>query len=152
MRVSEDGLALLRRFEGLRLKAYQDQGGVWTVGYGATGPGIQQGTEWSEAQAEEQLQHRCEAISSILSGCVKPMLAQHQFDALVSFCYNVGQGAFRGSTLLRKLNQRDFPGAADEFLRWDKVHGVPTPGLAKRRAAERDLFLGGKIQNGSQTA
>ena len=141
MIASQKCLDLIKSFEGCKLQAYQDQGGVWTVGYGSTGPQIGPGTVWSQSMANMALVSRVNAIASILEGCIVPSLTQGQFDALVSLCYNIGQGAFRGSTLLRLLNQRDYAGAADQFLVWDKVKGQVNPGLLNRRNAERELFL-----------
>lgn len=141
MIVSNNCLDLIRRFEGCRLIAYLDSAGIPTVGYGTTGPDIKLGTLWSQSQANFALVARCNAIASILDGCVVPVLNQNQFDALISLCYNIGQGAFRGSTLLRLVNTRQFEAAGDEFLKWDHVGGVVSPGLLARREAERALFL-----------
>lgn len=142
MKISQKGIDLVKEFEGCVLKAYQDPAKVWTIGYGSTGPDIKEGVVWVQSQANMALVARLNAISSILSGgFIQPALTQNQFDALCSLCYNIGQSAFRGSTLIKKLNERDFSGAADEFLRWDKVKGVANKGLARRRAAERAFFL-----------
>lgn len=142
MKASQAAIDLIKQFEGLRLQAYQDQKGVWTIGFGYTGPEVHQGLVWTEAQANMALVSRVNAIASILSGCIVPLLNQDQFDALVSLCYNIGQGAFRGSTLLRLINQRDFDEAADEFLKWDHVDGQVNPGLLSRRVEEMHLFNG----------
>lgn len=142
MNVSQVGVDLVKKWEGCKLKAYKDVGGVWTIGWGYTGPEVKEGLEWSQSQANMALIARLNTIARILSnGCVVPMLYQPQFDALCSFCYNVGITAFRGSTLLRKINQKDFKGAADELLRWNKVKGQPVAGLTHRREDERTLFL-----------
>jgi len=131
---------LVKQFEGCRLQAYQDQGGVWTVGYGATGYGIGQGTVWTQAQADSQLLIRLNAVSNQVTAAVGQRVNQNQFDALVSLCYNIGAGAFRGSTLVRLINGRDYAGAADEFLKWDKVKQQADAGLLRRRMAEKSLF------------
>lgn len=142
MKASQKAIDLIKQFEGLRLEAYQDQRGILTIGYGYTGPEVTPHTVWTEAQANLALVGRINAIAGILTGCIVPIVNQNQFDALVSLAYNIGQGAFRGSTLLRKLNQRDFPGAGEEFLKWDHNHdGSVNPGLQRRREAEQTLFL-----------
>ena len=141
MKTSQRGIDLIKSFEGLRLEPYKDQAGVWTCGYGFTGPEVKQGVAWTLKQAEDALAGRIRAIDGILAKAIVPRLTQNQWDALVSLCYNIGQGAFRGSTLLRLVNQRDFPGAAEEFLKWDHVGGVVNAGLLKRRQVERALFL-----------
>lgn len=142
MQASNQCLDLIKQWEGCRLSAYKDQAGVWTIGYGSTGPGIDEGTVWSQSQANLALIVRVNAIASILSsGCIVPILKQSQFDALVSLCYNIGQGAFRGSSLLKAVNLRQYPEASDLFLQWDNVHGQVNQGLLARRQAERALFL-----------
>jgi lysozyme len=142
VKASQKAIDLVKQFEGLRLEAYRDTRGIWTIGYGHTGPEVRQGSVWTESQANLALVSRINAIAGILTGCIVPLLTQGQFDALVSLCYNIGQGAFRGSTLLKKLNQRDFTGAGAEILRWDHNHdGSVCPGLLRRREAEQELFL-----------
>jgi lysozyme len=142
VKASQAAIDLVKRFEGLRLEAYQDQRGIWTIGYGYTGPEVRQGLVWTETQANLALVSRINAIAGILTGCIVPVIKQTQFDALVSLCYNIGQGAFRGSTLLRLINLRDFPGAGEEFLKWDHVDGKASPGLLRRRQAELALWDG----------
>ena len=141
MKASTKAIDLIKQFEGCVLTPYKDVGGVWTVGYGTTGAQVKQGVPWTQAQAEEALQKRVDAISSILTTTIVPIITQNQLDALTSLCYNIGQGAFRQSTCLRFMNQRQFAAAADQFLKWDHVNGVVVPGLLNRRQAERALFL-----------
>lgn len=145
MQASQTALDLIKQFEGCILTAYLDQRGIPTIGYGHIGPDVHIGLTWTQSQANMALVARVNAIANILNGCIVPILTQNQFDALVSLCYNIGQGSFRGSTLLRLLNQRDMAGAADQFLVWDKitVGGVKVldQGLLNRRQAERELFL-----------
>jgi lysozyme len=141
VKASQRTIDLIKQFEGLRLRSYQDQRGIWTVGYGHTGPEVGPHTVWSESQANLALVGRINAIAGILTGCIVPFVSQNQFDALVSLAYNIGQGAFRGSTLMKKLNQRDFEGAGEEFLKWDHNHdGTVNLGLRARRAKEAALF------------
>jgi GH24 family phage-related lysozyme (muramidase) len=139
--INADGLRLLKSFEGLRLDAYQDSVGVWTIGYGTT-TGVRPGMRITAAQAEALLKRDLQIFERTVSENVNVPLTDDQFSALVSFTYNVGGSAFANSTLLRLLNQKDYQGAADQFLRWDKAGGSALPGLTRRRQAERALFLG----------
>jgi len=146
MKISKEGLDLIKKFEGLRLKAYKCPAGVWTIGYGSTG-GIIEGWEITEEDAELLLKDDVFDSEVAVDFDVTVPLTQEQFDALVSFVFNVGIGNFRKSTLLKKLNAGHYIGAANEFLKWDKatVNGVKKTlaGLTKRRKMERDLFLSG---------
>lgn len=135
------GVHLIKTFEGLRLKAYQDAVGVWTIGYGTT-RGVRPGQEISEAQAEALLKTDLNRFENAVNQAVRVSINDNQFAALVSFAYNVGSGALRSSTLLRKLNRRDIYGAANEFPRWNRAGGRVLAGLTRRRKAERALFLG----------
>lgn len=139
MRISERGLSLIKSFEGLRLVAYRDGGGVPTIGYGHTA-GVRMGQTITDAQAETFLRADVAATVCAVSGMVKAPVSQDQFDALVSFAFNLGANALMRSTLLRKLNAGDYDGAADEFLRWDHDNGQQVAGLTLRRTAERQLF------------
>ena len=134
MNTSPKGIALIKEFEGLRLKAYQCPGGVWTIGYGHTA-GVKPGMLISKAQAEEYLKADLIAFERYLNG-LGLALNQNQFDALVSFIYNVGTGNFSNSTLLRKVraNPQD-NSIMDEFLRWIYSKGRVLPGLQRRRLA-----------------
>ncbi|NEQ32568.1 MAG: lysozyme [Leptolyngbya sp. SIO4C5] len=138
---NEDGLFLIKSFEGLRLKAYQDAVGIWTIGYGTT-QGVTPGMEITQAQAEQLLKRDVNKFERAIQDAVKVTVNDNQFSALVSFTYNVGSGAFRSSTLLRLLNQNDIQGAADQFPRWNRAGGRVLAGLTRRRNAERALFLG----------
>lgn len=148
MQVSDKGLALIKRFEGCSLKAYPDPatgGAPWTIGYGWTRPvdgvAVHPGMEINQAKAERLL--RCGVVSyeQDISKLVRVRINQNQFDALVCLAWNIGTRAFSTSTLLQKLNGGDYPGAADQFLRWVNAGGREMPGLVTRRRAERDLFL-----------
>lgn len=136
----------IKEHEGLRLKAYQDSVGVWTIGYGDTGPDVVKGLTITKEEAEKRLRKRLEEFEQYVGKYVRVGLKQHQFDALVSLVYNIGPTNFADSTLLKKLNMGDFQGAADQFLVWNKgrVKGKlqVIAGLSKRRAAERKQFLG----------
>ncbi len=146
MQTSEKGIALIKQFEGCKLTAYQDSVGVWTIGYGWTQPvegkPIRAGMTIKQETAERLLKTGLVSYESDLSRLVKVGLTQGQFDALVSFTYNLGARSLSTSTLLRKLNAGDYTGAADEFMRWNKAGGKVLKGLTRRREAERALFLG----------
>lgn len=146
MQTSDKGIALIKEFEGCKLTAYQDSVGVWTIGYGWTKPvdgkPIRAGMTIKQETAERLLKTGLVSYESDVSRLVKVDLTQGQFDALVSFTYNLGARSLSTSTLLRKLNAGDYAGAADEFLRWNKAGGKVLNGLTRRREAERDLFLG----------
>ena len=141
MRTSERGLSLIKSFEGLRLQAYQDSVGVWTIGYGAT-RGVKAGMTITMDQAERMLVNDVQRFEPDLDRLVKVPLNQSQWDALMSFVYNLGAANLESSTLLKLLNQKDYAGAADQFPRWNKAGGQVLQGLVKRRAAERAMFLG----------
>ncbi|AXE28664.1 muraminidase [Chromobacterium phragmitis] len=140
MQTSDNGVNLIKRFEGLRLQAYQDAVGVWTIGYGHTGPEVHAGLCVSDEQAEQLLRQDLSRFEQGVASLVKVALNQNQFDALISFSYNLGLGNLQSSTLLRLLNQGDYQGAAGQFPLWDKAGGKTEPGLQKRRQAEQALF------------
>lgn len=141
------GIELIKEFEGLRTTAYKCPAGVWTIGYGHTGAvdgkPITSGMKITAAKATELLRGDLAKFEAAVNSYVKATLTQNMFDALVSFSFNVGAGALKTSTLLRKLNAGDYDGAADEFLKWNKAGGVVLNGLVRRRKAERTLFLNG---------
>lgn len=141
MRPSPRCFSIIREFEGCRLESYEDVAGTWTVGYGQTGPGIVEGTRISKGVAEAMLKDTLSHLGDDLFALVGWRLNQNQYDALISFCYNVGLAAFKGSTMLKKILAYDIPGAAEEFLMWDHAAGKVIPGLTKRRQAEKMLFL-----------
>jgi lysozyme len=140
MRISQRGLDLIKRFEGLRLKAYLCPASVWTIGYGSTGPHVREGMAISERDAEDLLRSDLRRFEQGVAK-LAPDCSQGQFDALVSFAFNLGLGALRKSTLLRKHKAGDPAGAAAEFRKWVMAGGVRLKGLVRRRAAERDLYL-----------
>ncbi len=137
---SENGLAMTKSFEGLRLTAYQDVAGVWTVGYGHTGPGVHEGLTITEAEAEVYLRLDMMRAVVFVNHRVTVPITQNQFDALVDFCFNVGVGAFQKSSLLGYVNQGEFAAAAVQFSLWNRADGEVLKGLVRRRAAEAKLF------------
>lgn len=144
MKASSACISLIKEFEGLRTRAYKCSAGVWTIGYGHTGPDVKEGNVITEEAANELLKidlERFEQGVSVLLQQKNIEVNQNQFDALVSFAYNLGIGNLASSTLLRKLGLNDIQGAADEFPRWNKSLGQVLKGLTLRREAERALFL-----------
>lgn len=141
MKTSDDGLDIIKKHEGLRLKAYKPtKKDRWTVGWGTTA-GVVEGDEITLEEAEAFLRRDIRWAEQAVNSYVKYPLNQSQFDALVSFVYNVGATAFKNSTLLRLLNQGNCELAAAQFLRWDKQAGERLAGLTARRKAEKELFL-----------
>ena len=146
MRISEKGLAMIENFEGCLLKASNKLDGVWTIGYGQTGryygKRVRRGMTTTKAEAHAWLRdHSIKTYEDAVSAAVKVPLNQNQFDALVSFTYNVGIGALKQSTALRKLNAGDYAGAADALTMWTKCNGKVLAGLVRRRKEEQALFL-----------
>jgi len=141
MRISQNGIVLIKKFEGCVLTAYKDIAGVLTIGYGHTGHDVTQGLHISQTRANELLRQDLTNFETGVNDCVKVPLNQNQFDALVSFSFNVGMSALRKSTLLKKLNNKDYTGAANEFDRWIHAGGRVVRGLQNRRDAEQLLFL-----------
>lgn len=144
MKTSANGINLICGFEGLRLKAYDDGVGVWTIGYGTTvinGVKVKIGDTCTIEQAKSYMAQDLKKFESAVETAVKVPLNQNQFDALASFTYNLGEGNLSKSTLLKKLNAKDYKGAAAEFPKWNKAGGRVLAGLVKRRKAEMELFL-----------
>jgi lysozyme len=139
MNTSRTGIELIKKFEGCVLKAYKCPAGVWTIGYGHTS-GVKEGQIITETQAEDYLRQDIEKFELTVNNLVNVPLNQNQFDALVSFCYNLGAGNLKSSTLLKLLNKRDYIGAAEQFDRWVYAGGKKLSGLVKRRSAEKELF------------
>lgn len=145
MRVSDNGVAVVKYFESLVLKAYPDPatgGAPWTIGYGHTGPEVKPGLVWSKDMAERVLLKDLNRFEVGVSALLRVEVTQGQFDALVCFAFNLGIGNLQKSTLLAMVNARDFDGAAQQFQRWNKAGGKVMKGLTRRRAAEQCLFLG----------
>jgi lysozyme len=137
---SKRGLALTEQFEGRRLEAYQDSVGVWTIGYGHTGPDVHAGLSITQEQAGALLLQDVGTAVATVNRLVTVPLTQNQFDALVDFVFNLGSGNFARSTLLRELNAGNTAAAAAQFLVWNRAGGVVLPGLTRRRQAEAELF------------
>ena len=149
--LSPSGGALVKTFEGChrrdgsRFKPYVCPGGVLTIGWGHTnhsGRPFDRAARWTQDECDAAFDEDMAGLARRVMALVKVPLKQHQFDALVSFAYNVGLGNLKASTLLRKLNAGDYAGAALEFHRWNRSNGRVLPGLVRRRAAEALLFQG----------
>jgi len=142
---SSDALNLIKQYEGLKLTAYQDSVGIWTIGYGTTsinGTPVYQGQTITQAQADEYLlTHIQNNVSPIINTKVKAPITQSMYDAMCCFTYNLGSGNLSKSTLLKELNTTKYLDTATSFLDYNKAGGVVLAGLTKRRSAEKDLFL-----------
>lgn len=146
MLVSKNGIELIKKHEGLRLKAYLCPAKVWTIGYGATfyenGDKVKEGERISMERAEQLLTFHVGLFAKQVEKAIKVPINQNQFDALVSFAFNVGMGAFRGSTLLKMINVApNVSGIREQFLRWNKGGGKVLVGLTKRREQESKLYF-----------
>lgn len=145
MKTSADGRKLIAAREGNKLTAYKDSIGVLTIGVGHTSaagePHVTSGMKITAEQSDAILTNDLKDVEADINAAVKVAITQNQFDALVSFVFNVGGTNFRESTLLKRINAKDFAGAADEFLKWDKAGGKVLAGLTTRRKAERAQFL-----------
>lgn len=143
MQTSDRGLEFIKHHEGLETKAYPDPGSAdgnpWTIGVGHTN-GVKKGDTCTVEQAMAWLREDVHGAEAAVNRLVKVALTQDEFDALVSFVFNVGAGAFENSTLLRLLNAGDYDGAAAQFKRWNKNDGRVMAGLTRRREAEARMF------------
>ncbi len=141
-RIDAESLALIKRWEGLRLSAYQCAAGVWTIGYGHTA-GVKPGDTITEDEALRLLLADLRAAEETVERLVHVPLTDNRFGALTSFVFNVGQDAFARSTLLRKLNAGDYEAVSGELARWTRAGGRVVQGLVNRRAAESGLWVRG---------
>lgn len=141
MNISQKGIDLIKNFEGCRLTAYRCPANILTIGYGHTGSDVSAGQKITQEQAEKLLKSDLLVHCNNVSRLVKVPLTQNQFDALVSFEFNVGYGNFASSTMLKLLNQKKYREAAAQFDRWVYANRKVLAGLVKRRAAEKTLFL-----------
>lgn len=147
MKTSQAGIDLIKSFEGFRSAPYRDAVGIPTIGYGMTiypdGRKVTMSDKpITEAEGVEGLRNLLGRYEQAVERYAQIRLCQHQFDALVSFAYNVGNEALRTSTLMRYLNQGDLTSAANQMLRWNRAGGRVLAGLTRRRQAERAMFLG----------
>ena len=140
MNISNEGIEFIKQFEGCRLKAYQDSVGVWTLGVGHTG-GVKEGDEIDDAEADRLLREDLVWVEKCIANSVREPLTQNQYDALCSWIFNLGCGAFKKSTLLAHINEGEDALAAKEILKWNRAGGNVISGLTRRREAESELFL-----------
>jgi lysozyme len=147
MKLDKKGYDLIKEFEGLSLKPYKCSAGIATTGYGSTyyenGTRVQMSdAPITKQRAEQLLQHTADRFASKVANLIKKPVTQNQFNALVSFAFNVGSGALASSTLLKLVNVNpNDPMIAKEFLRWNKVNKVPVQGLTNRRIKESTLYF-----------
>lgn len=145
LKPTEKAIKLIKELEGLKLKAYQDYGGVWTIGWGHTRT-AKPNMVITKEEAEKLLQDDIERVALIINQLVRVPLNQNQFDALTSFVFNVGVLNFRKSTILLLLNQGKYEAASNELLKWTKAKDPKTgqyvelKGLVRRRKKEKELF------------
>lgn len=140
MKLSGVGEAFLKEREDLRLTAYQDDGGVWTIGWGHTGKDVMEGLQINGARAEELFQGDVAPAEAVINELVKVPLTQPMFDALTILVFNIGRAAFRDSELLKWLNQKDYFKVPTQMCRWYYDGGNKVRGLLIRRVKEADLF------------
>jgi len=141
MKISQNGLELIKHFEGCELEAYQCAAGVWTIGYGHT-KDVKVGDKITKAIADSLLAEEMHEYEGYVNNAVKVDLNQDQFDALVSWTYNLGGGNLNASTMLKVVNSGDFEGVPAQIKRWNKAGGKVLEGLIRRREAEANLFSG----------
>lgn len=139
MKISQEGLSLIKKFEGCRLEAYYCSGGVLTIGYGHTG-GVKESDTITQEEAEKLLRADVFKFEEYVEDNVMVELDQGQFDALVAWTFNLGPGNLRESTMLKKLNEADYASVPSEMKRWNKAGGKTLDGLIRRRNAEALLF------------
>ena len=138
---SDQGRELILEREGKRNDAYLDSVGVWTIGVGHTGPEVHAGLHWTDEQVDDALRADLDRFEDAVNNGVHVIIEQHQFDALVSFAFNVGVGAFTSSTLLKKINAKEFDEAEAQFDRWH----IP-PEITSRRNGEKHQFIGDRFE------
>ncbi|WP_293316290.1 lysozyme [Phenylobacterium sp.] len=141
MKTSQEGKALIKKFEGCELKAYLCPAQVWTIGYGHTA-GVSEGDVCTQEDADRMLAEDLEEFEGYVREAVDVPLEQNEFDALVAWTYNLGPGNLRSSTMLKKLNDSKFEEVPSEIRRWNKSGGEVLDGLVRRREAEALLFKG----------
>ena len=141
MNISEEGINLIKKFEGCELEAYQDAVGVWTIGYGHT-KNVQEGQVIKQEEAESMLLHELLEYCDYVEKAVEVDLTQHQFDALVSWTYNLGPTNLNRSTMLKVVNANNMGEVPTQIKRWNKAGGKVLDGLVRRRKAEALMFEG----------
>ena len=146
MNISEEGLSLIKKFEGCELKAYRCAANVLTIGYGST-KGVTEDMEITKEEAESILKEEMHEYEGYVNDMVKVPLKQNQFDAMVSWVFNLGSTNLSSSTLLKKLNNSEYDEVPSQIKRWNKAGGKVLDGLIRRREAEALLFEGKEWEN-----
>jgi lysozyme len=146
MHISEEGLSLIKKFEGCELKAYRCAANVLTIGYG-TIKDVTEDMEITKEEAESLLKEEMHEYEGYINDMVKVPLEQNQFDAMVSWVFNLGSGNLSSSTLLKKLNDSEYDEVPAQIKRWNKAGGKVLDGLIRRREAEALLFEGKEWEN-----
>lgn len=141
METSQEGIALIKHYEGCRLESYQCSAGVWTIGYGST-KNVKEGMSISSEKAEKLLINDIQVFEKEIKKLVTVPLIQNQFDAIVSWTFNLGSSNLKTSTMLKVLNNGVYEAVPEQIKRWNKVGGVVNDGLVKRRKSEALLFEG----------
>jgi len=141
MQISQEGIALIKKFEGCELEAYKCAAGVWTIGYGST-KGVKEEDTITQEEADALLLHEMKEYESYVKDSVAVDLDQNQFDALVSWVFNLGPSNLKASTMLKVLNNKEFEEVPSQIKRWNKAGGKVLQGLVRRREAEALLFEG----------
>ena len=139
--ISQEGIELIKKFEGCKLESYKCAAGVWTIGYGST-KGISENMQISQERADMLLLEDVEVFEEAVNNLVEVDLEQNQFDALISWTFNLGPTNLKNSTLLKVLNNKDYDGVPAQIKRWNKAGGKVLQGLIRRREAEALLFEG----------
>jgi lysozyme len=139
--ISTEGLSLIKLFEGCKLEAYKCAAGVWTIGYGST-KGVKEGDTITQEEAEQLLLEDVAVYEKEVNKAVNVSLDQHQYDALVSWTFNLGGANLNSSTLLKRVNAQDWEDVPHQIKRWNKANGKVLEGLVRRREAEALLFEG----------
>ena len=139
MNISKNGIALIKRFEGCKLTAYQDIVGVWTIGFGFT-RGVRAGDTMTMAECEHRLEDELRQYEAAVLSATNDKVTQNQFDALVSLAWNIGVAGMRGSSIIKFHNAGNYKAAAAAFALWNRAGGKVVQGLVNRRAAEAALY------------
>jgi lysozyme len=139
MNISQEGISLIKKFEGCELEAYQCAAGVWTIGYGST-KNVKEGDTLTQKEADNLLLHEMQEYEGYIKELVKVPLKQNQFDALVSWVFNLGPANLKASTMLKFLNAGDYHLIPSQIKRWNKANGKVLEGLIRRREAEALMF------------
>ena len=141
MKITNEGINLIKKFEGLRLEAYLCPAGVWTIGYGHT-KGVKKGRVITQLEADNLLKEDLSSFEKGVTSLIKSNINQNQFDSLVSFAFNLGLANLKSSTLLKKVNTNSKDRTiVDEFIKWIYAGGKPLEGLKRRRQAEAYLYF-----------